>query len=106
MSFQPSNAFEEQFRQFLQEPETQDAIRGDQEKEIKVMKKMDEVCAFPSQSPIGRAPVCVCKPVLHAADPRSNRLSGVASSSRFTSSPVSASSSRSLCRIWMRSRSA
>jgi hypothetical protein len=39
MSFQPSNAFEEQFRQFLQEPETQDAIRGDQEKEIKVMKK-------------------------------------------------------------------
>ena len=42
MSFQPSNAFEEQFRQFLQEPETQDAIRGDQEKEIKVMKKMDE----------------------------------------------------------------
>ena len=42
MSFQPNNAFEEQFRQFLQEPETQDAIRGDQEKEIKVMKKMDE----------------------------------------------------------------
>ena len=39
MSFQPSNAFEEQFRQFLQEPETQDAIRGDQEKEIKIMKK-------------------------------------------------------------------
>jgi len=42
MSFQPNNAFEEQFRQFLQEPETQDAIRGDQEKEIKVLKKMDE----------------------------------------------------------------
>ena len=42
MSFQPNNAFEETFRQFLQEPETQDAIRGDQEKEIKVMKKMDE----------------------------------------------------------------
>lgn len=42
MSFQPNNAFEEQFRQFLQEPETQDAIRGDQEKEIKIMKKMDE----------------------------------------------------------------
>jgi len=42
MSFQPNNAFEEQFRQFLQEPETQDAIRGDQEKEMKVMKKMDE----------------------------------------------------------------
>jgi hypothetical protein len=42
MSFQPNNALEEQFRQFLQEPETQDAIRGDQEKEIKIMKKMDE----------------------------------------------------------------
>ena len=42
MSFQPQNAFEETFRQFLQEPETQDAIRGDQEKEIKIMKKMDE----------------------------------------------------------------
>jgi len=42
MSFQPNNAFEESFRQFLQEPETQDAIRGDQEKEIKVMKKMEE----------------------------------------------------------------
>ena len=42
MSFQPNNAFEEQFRQFLQEPETQDAIRGDQEKEVKIMKKMDE----------------------------------------------------------------
>ena len=42
MSFQPNNAFEEQFRQFLQEPETQEAIRGDQEKEIKIMKKMDE----------------------------------------------------------------
>ena len=42
MSFQPNNAFEEQFRQFLQEPETQEAIRGDQEKEIKVMKKMEE----------------------------------------------------------------
>jgi len=42
MSFQPNNAFEESFRQFLQEPETQEAIRGDQEKEIKVMKKMEE----------------------------------------------------------------
>jgi len=42
MSFQPNNALEEQFRQFLQEPETQDAIRGDQEKEIKIMKKMEE----------------------------------------------------------------
>jgi len=42
MSFQPNNAIEEQFRQFLQEPETQDAIRGDQEKEIKIMKKMEE----------------------------------------------------------------
>ena len=42
MSFQPNNAFEEKFRQFLQEPETQEAIRGDQEKEIKIMKKMDE----------------------------------------------------------------
>ena len=40
MSFQPSNAFEEQFRQFLQEPETQDAIRGDQEKEIKVSREL------------------------------------------------------------------
>ena len=42
MSFQPNNAFEEQFRHFLQEPETQDAIRGDQAKEIKIMKKIDE----------------------------------------------------------------
>ena len=42
MSFTPNNAFEEKFRQFLQEPETQDAIRGDQEKEMKMMKKMDE----------------------------------------------------------------
>ena len=42
MSFKPNNALEEQFRQFLQEPETQDAIRSDQEKEIKIMKKMDE----------------------------------------------------------------
>ena len=42
MSFQPNNALEEQFRQFLQEPETQDAIRSDQEKDMKIMKKMDE----------------------------------------------------------------
>ena len=42
MSFQPNNAFEEQFRHFLLEPETQDAIRGDQAKGIKIMKKIDE----------------------------------------------------------------
>ena len=48
MSFQPNNAFEEQFRQFLQEPETQDAIRGDQEKEIKIMKKSNSRPGFVS----------------------------------------------------------
>ncbi|KAL1495437.1 hypothetical protein AB1Y20_016805 [Prymnesium parvum] len=42
MSFQPNNAFEEQFRQFLAEPGTQDAIRSDQEKEVGLMKKVDE----------------------------------------------------------------
>ena len=42
MSFQPNNAFEEKFRQFLAEPGTQDAIRSDQEKEIGIMKKIDE----------------------------------------------------------------
>ena len=39
---QPTNAFEESFRQFLTEPETQAAIRGDQEKEINMMQKADE----------------------------------------------------------------
>ena len=42
MSFQPNNAFEEKFRQFLAEPGTQDAIRSDQQKEIGIMKKIDE----------------------------------------------------------------
>ena len=42
MSFTPNNAFEEKFRQFLAEPGTQDAIRSDQEKEIGIMKKIDE----------------------------------------------------------------
>ena len=42
MSFQPNNAFEEQFRQFLTEPGTQDAIRSDQEKEVRILKKIDE----------------------------------------------------------------
>ena len=42
MSFQPSNAFAEKFRQFLAEPGTQDAIRSDQEKEVGLMKKVDE----------------------------------------------------------------
>ena len=42
MSFQPNNPFEEKFRQFLQEPETQDAIRKDQEKEIKIARKIEE----------------------------------------------------------------
>ena len=49
MSFQPQNAFEDSFRQFLQEPKTQDAIRGDQEKEIKMMKKMDEFEVRPQE---------------------------------------------------------
>jgi len=42
MAFQPSNAFEEKFRQFLAEPGTQDAIRSDQQKEVGIMKKIDE----------------------------------------------------------------
>lgn len=42
MSFKPNNPFEEKFRQFLAEPGTQDVIRADQEKEIGIMKKIDE----------------------------------------------------------------
>mmetsp|Transcript_40177 Transcript_40177/g.93763 ORF Transcript_40177/g.93763 Transcript_40177/m.93763 type:complete len:377 (-) Transcript_40177:466-1596(-) len=37
------NAFENKFREFLQEPETQDAIRDDQRKEIGIMKKIDDM---------------------------------------------------------------
>ena len=44
VSLQGSNsAFEHSFREFLQEPETQDAIRADQKKEVEAMKKMDEM---------------------------------------------------------------
>uniref|UniRef100_A0A7S0Q4S5 Uncharacterized protein n=1 Tax=Coccolithus braarudii TaxID=221442 RepID=A0A7S0Q4S5_9EUKA len=37
------NAFENKFREFLQEPETQDAIRDDQRKELDVMRKIDDM---------------------------------------------------------------
>ena len=38
-----NSGFENKFREFLQEPETQDAIRKDQAKEIAVMRKMEEM---------------------------------------------------------------
>mmetsp|Transcript_24656 Transcript_24656/g.40888 ORF Transcript_24656/g.40888 Transcript_24656/m.40888 type:complete len:377 (-) Transcript_24656:303-1433(-) len=43
VSMPGANAFESKFREFLQEPETQDVIREDQRKELDVMKKIDEM---------------------------------------------------------------
>ena len=37
------NAFENKFREFLQEPDTQETIREDQRKEMDVMKKIDDM---------------------------------------------------------------
>jgi len=36
-------AFDAKFREFLQEPDTQDVIRADQKKEMDIMRKMDEM---------------------------------------------------------------
>lgn len=38
-----ANSFEEQFREFLQEPETQEAVRDDQRKEMAVLQKIDDM---------------------------------------------------------------
>mmetsp|Transcript_31053 Transcript_31053/g.68009 ORF Transcript_31053/g.68009 Transcript_31053/m.68009 type:complete len:100 (-) Transcript_31053:258-557(-) len=36
-------SFEAKFREFLQEPDTQDAIRKDQRKEMDVLRKLDDM---------------------------------------------------------------
>ena len=43
VSMTGGGAFENRFREFLQEPDTQDAIRDDQRKELEIMKKMDDM---------------------------------------------------------------
>lgn len=43
VSMQGAGSFEDKFREFLQEPETQEAVAEDQRKEMGALKKMDEL---------------------------------------------------------------
>jgi len=43
VSMQGGGPFENKFREFLQEPDTQEAIRADQKKEMDLMKKIDDM---------------------------------------------------------------
>ena len=43
VSMQGGGPFEHKFREFLQEPDTQEAIRADQKKELDIMKKIDDM---------------------------------------------------------------
>jgi len=43
VSMQCGGLFENKFREFLQEPDTQEAIRADQKKEMDLMKKIDDM---------------------------------------------------------------